>query len=347
MPFMLRRIWRWFAIFCAICAFLMGLSWLLSYTAPSDTKHFVTRTDPQDIASNGYTLHWRNAAGYLSMRYERDDARLGDEKLIAAGNPDASAARKTPAWFEGRHDHGLCGARVQWVHERLGIFILDDPFLLKFAEASVPHWMPVILLVMPVLLHLAACGAEPLRRSAHFARRQWQLHPQLRRAIPSALSALVAVGVAAVGFRSAPVSVVRFIDENRHVELSLGSGSVGLFFERSWHDDSGARDPIVRSKLSEEPCLTYPIWERHLNRFGFRASSYRRVRSSGFALAAPCWFVIVLAMLPPTRQIVRWRRAPGPGHCANCGYDLRASTDRCPECGTPIPAGATHAQRAI
>jgi hypothetical protein len=48
------------------------------------------------------------------------------------------------------------------------------------------------------------------------------------------------------------------------------------------------------------------------------------------------WFLIVLAGLPLERRVFKRllsKPQPDPGICLKCGYDLRASPDRCPECG--------------
>jgi hypothetical protein len=68
----------------------------------------------------------------------------------------------------------------------------------------------------------------------------------------------------------------------------------------------------------------------------FRISGWERL-PGGWALHVPYWAVVLLLTFPTAwRMSAYLRRARDARNnlCPACGYDLRASPDRCPECGT-------------
>jgi hypothetical protein len=72
---------------------------------------------------------------------------------------------------------------------------------------------------------------------------------------------------------------------------------------------------------------------------GFKFEAYKTPVENNVEVVLPFWIVVLLTSIAPAlywRQIRRRRRAARLGYCRKCGYDLRASRDRCPECGAAM-----------
>jgi hypothetical protein len=87
--------------------------------------------------------------------------------------------------------------------------------------------------------------------------------------------------------------------------------------------DTGARGPIIADRLTVSE-LTFPAWS-----------------------AAAVFVILPAARLAAwalaRRQAARRSRAAAHGRCFDCGYDLRATPGRCPECGA-VPAAVGKAR---
>jgi hypothetical protein len=77
-------------------------------------------------------------------------------------------------------------------------------------------------------------------------------------------------------------------------------------------------------------------------------SGQERTTRSHAAARVPHGFVLLALLAPPViaiRRRARRRRRTRAGQCLTCGYDLRATPGRCPECGSagasPSPLTAT------
>jgi hypothetical protein len=86
--------------------------------------------------------------------------------------------------------------------------------------------------------------------------------------------------------------------------------------------------------------------------FGFYARLPRSTPPNGVVIGGACVpapaVLVLVGALPAARVLRRGRRRDPSGMCASCGYDLRATPARCPECGRAAPAAVadTDAGRA-
>jgi hypothetical protein len=81
-----------------------------------------------------------------------------------------------------------------------------------------------------------------------------------------------------------------------------------------------------------------PWWHVDFGGAGIGRGSVNGVFGRSYLVGMVLWPVILLTMILPAVWLFRAyrnrkRRAKDSGCCAICGYDLRASPSRCPECG--------------
>ena len=115
----------------------------------------------------------------------------------------------------------------------------------------------------------------------------------------------------------------------------------------------GTVDVLYIGHWPQEPELRRGRYDRHVyygTRYSKRVLGFGAGRrpNGGRFVNVPHWFLAACAAASAALAARAWRRGvrlAGPHACGVCGYDLRASPGRCPECGTeragrapPIPS---------
>jgi hypothetical protein len=122
--------------------------------------------------------------------------------------------------------------------------------------------------------------------------------------------------------------------------LCLGAGAIAITHDEWEWETGGQVAPGFHFSVVGIPHYPkYAIWPDIRGNFANNSGSHgiRRWRY----ISVPYWAIVLPLSILPLMDLIRLRRQLHrlrEGLCATCGYDLRASPDRCPECGAPASA---------
>jgi hypothetical protein len=98
-----------------------------------------------------------------------------------------------------------------------------------------------------------------------------------------------------------------------------------------WEHSSGGHAVAERRKW---------FWFNHPADYWLRRPAPSSITVDCWSIGLRLWPAALLLSLPSIAWLALRRQRRQDGYCATCGYDLRATPDRCPECGTIPSAGA-------
>jgi hypothetical protein len=154
-------------------------------------------------------------------------------------------------------------------------------------------------------------------------------------------SLLLFVATAALGLRGYwRGDEIRRLSRQHGVYLDSARGVATLYFDRLAVNRPGVEWEYVHPDTHDlrrgDDMIEATVAAHTANGFrllGVAVWFARPVGNPPILLRLPLWLPAVLFAVLPLVRLSRLRRRLPPGHCAACGYDLRATPDQCPECG--------------
>ncbi|MGA2442841.1 MAG: hypothetical protein ABSH08_17950 [Tepidisphaeraceae bacterium] len=170
----------------------------------------------------------------------------------------------------------------------------------------------------------------------------------------AAVSLLLCVATGGFWVRSYRAADSLILQRGHRLSVSYNRGSLAVVVCARYFVEEVSRPPFSETDISHYSATWKLAWtsddtyrDPSGSAFsGLRIGDFQRRGDSGFGFVnreqgyqaiTPFWLLfLVLSWLPLLWCRRRKRQSEGV-HCLACGYDLRATPDRCPECGTIPP----------